>query len=167
MSTRQRRLTAMTVGIGCAAMAGGIAVTAQAMASGGEVGTGAQVGVVSVGSDGSDAFQCTFDDVDLGELLPAGAPAGVGTLVVGGVEAVPAGTVDQSAVPPLAANSGQGTIGGLVTPPPLDAAGPVILGQSQIREGTDEECAALREQGLPLPPTGAALVTTGQSQIAP
>lgn len=157
MTTRQGRLAGITVGIGCAAIAGGIAMTAQAMATDGEISGGAQVGIVSVAGDGSDAFQCTFDDIDLADLLPesasVSAEATVGTVVGGSGEIV----VGSGEI--VAAAPGAGAL------PALEDAGGVMVDQLEVREGTVQECAALSDDGFQAAATSGAIAVTGQAEL--
>ena len=147
-----------------AAIGAGAVVSQNAMASDGQVETADELTMINISDDGT-ALQCTFTGADIEGLVPEGIPTddalkgatvvGIGEIVpvegdlpeidISGVIAgsLPADAVQASGVITVGASSADGK----VTITGVGTDGAPIAGP-ETREGTAEECSAMRHQAL-------------------
>jgi len=139
-------------------MAGGVIgagamISSSAMADEGGTPPANEVTMINVGADG-EAVQCTFSGADAEGLFPSMPLSNEAIPVpVSGDAAVveidpanpPEGVVIGSGVVSVSADAGSGQIVGSeeAIPVPADVQ---VLSMDEAREGTPEECAAMRDQ---------------------
>lgn len=154
-----------------AAIGAGAVVSQNAMASDGQMETADALTMINISDDGT-ALQCTFTGADIEGLVPAGIPTddvikgqmvvGVGGIVpadgtvpmidvdgatiVGGSDII-TGSIAEGAVPVDGVITVGAGMSGELTISGTDANGDPIVGP-ETREGTAEECAAMRDQAL-------------------
>ena len=154
-----------------AAIGAGAIVSQNAMADDGQVETADALTMININDDGT-ALQCTFTGADIEGLVPEGIPTNDvidGQMVVGVAGIVPA--EGELPVIEVAAGTeiGNGVIMGSLPADALQASGVITVGAStsdgkvtisgvgadgtpiagpETREGTAEECAAMRDQAL-------------------
>jgi len=169
-----------------AAIGGGAIVSQQAMATDTPEAATDSVTIGMVSSDG-DAVQCTFTGADAADLMPVDVP-GVPSAVEVGDLTVAGGSGGPAVMGPTAvAQSGGGSISGLgevsddllpvldgasgVATIEVDAAsGGIALpagGALQSREGTAEECEALRAEFVNGPVFSSEAMPVGSTENAP
>ena len=171
MQQRNTIFAGLSFAVAGAAIGAGAIVSSNAMADGDSPATASSVQVITIGANGEDPIQCTFDDVAMPAIISstaAGAPAGGqrGVIAVtGSVDgAVPPSPGDSSTTQivtsgglPLDGTSIEPTLvtGGSTDGPVLRTAGSqvlpgspppgvVMLSSDDARPGTAEECAAIR-----------------------
>lgn len=163
MKTRNKILTLASLGISGAAVAAGALVTSSAMAATATPDK-ADVAVVAVSFDGKDAIRCEYDDIQ----LPPVPPGDAGTHIVGTAEEGVVTTSGGGELPGAPTLSKGGVVAVIDAKPvdpsqipgvPGDATlvegklpeGTVVISSDDAREGTPQECAALRPPNVPAP----------------
>ena len=156
-------------------MAGGVIgagamISSSAMADEGGTPPANEVTMINVGTDG-EAVQCTFSGADAEGLFPSMPSIGmegaipaenVATPVEGGVVVGGSGVIEiEAGSLPEGVEIGEaiavGDIAGSALPTELPE-GVTVLSADDAREGTPEECAAMREQAASGQPAEGSMV---------
>jgi hypothetical protein len=174
MQQRNTIFAGLSFAVAGAAIGAGAIVSSNAMADGDSSATANSVQVITIGANGEDPIQCTFDDVAMPAIIsstaagvPAGGQRGV-IAVTGSVDgAVPPPSGDSSTTQivasgglPLAGTPIEATLvtggstdgtdvpvlhtSGSQIAPGSPPPGLVMLSADDARPGTAEECAAIR-----------------------
>ena len=150
-----------------AAIGGGAVITQNAMADDGQPPVADALTMVNIAADGT-ALQCTFTGDDIDGLVPVGIPTDDATKIAANAGVIQMATTEGS-LPEIQMGSGVQVVTGSITSGAVPASGVVtveatpgggpieisatdvdgnLVAAPEAREGTAEECAAMRAGAL-------------------